>query len=82
MFKKIPGSVRKDYGECLGMFQGIFKMNQGNVQKDPGKCSRKFPGEGKGGGVSKCSKRLQGMLKKIPGILHLGLHRKTLLFKS
>ena len=64
MFKKIPGSVRKDCGECLGMFQGIFKMNQGNVQKDSGKCSRKFPGKGRGGGVFKCSKRLQGMLKK------------------
>ena len=45
MFKKIPGNVRKDSGECSRRFRGMFKKipgnvpeDSGNVQKDSGEC--------------------------------------------
>ena len=50
MFKKIPGHVPEDSGECSKRFLGMFKEIPGNVQEDSGKCSRGF----------------RGLLKKIP----------------
>ena len=51
MFKKIPGNVEKDSGECSRRFPGMFKKILGNVIKDSGEYSRRF----------------REMLLKIPG---------------
>ena len=44
MFKKIPGNVRRDSGECSRRFWGMLQKNPGNAQEDSGECLRGFPG--------------------------------------
>ena len=34
MFKKIPGNVQEDYGECSRRFQGMLTKILENAQKD------------------------------------------------
>ena len=51
MFKRIPGNVEEDSGECSGGFRGMFEKIPGNVRRDSGECSKRF----------------WGMFKKIPG---------------
>ena len=73
MFKKIPGNVQKDSGECSRRFRGMFKKFPGNVPEDSGECSKRFRGmfEKIPGNVRKdsgeCSKRFWGMFEKFPG---------------
>ena len=63
MFKRIPGNVEEDSGECSRRFWGMFKNIPGNVQEDSGKCFRRF----------------RGMFEKIPGNLNLDLFCEILL---
>ena len=42
MFKKIPGNVRRDSGECLKRFRGMFEEIPGNVPEDSGECWQRF----------------------------------------
>ena len=36
MFKRIPGNVPQDSGECPKRFQGMFEEIPGNVKEDSG----------------------------------------------
>ena len=80
MFKKIPGNIQKDSGECSKRFRGMFKKILGNVEKDSGECWKWFRGMLKmiPGNVEKirgnvikdsgeCYQRFWGMFQKIPG---------------
>ena len=40
MFKKIPGNVQEDSGECSRGSRGMFKKIPGNVRKDPGNVGK------------------------------------------
>ena len=42
MFKKIPGNVRRDSGECSERFLGMFEKIPGNVQEDFEESKFKF----------------------------------------
>ena len=42
MLKKIPGNVRRDSGECLKRFRGMFEEIPGNVPEDSGECWQRF----------------------------------------
>ena len=42
MFKKIPGNVRRDSGECSRRFRGMFEEIVGNVQEDFGESKFRF----------------------------------------
>ena len=42
MFKKIPGNVQEDSGECSKKFQGMFKKIPGNGQEDFGESKFRF----------------------------------------
>ena len=44
MFKKIPGNVPENSGECSRGFRGMFQKIPGNVQEDSGECSERFRG--------------------------------------
>ena len=44
MFKRVPGNVQEDSGECSRRFQGMFERIPGNVQEDFGESSRRFWG--------------------------------------
>ena len=63
MFKRVPGNVQEDSGECSNRFRGMFKKIPRNVRKDSGECSRRF----------------WGILKKILGNLNLNLFWENLL---
>ena len=73
MFKKIPGNVQKDSGECSRRFRGMFEKIPGNIQEDSGNV-QEDSGE--------CLKRFRAMFKKIPGNLNLDLFVKSCLFSS
>ena len=71
MFKKIPGNVQKDSGECSRRFRGMFKKIPWNVQENSGECSRgsrgmfeKIPGKVRKDS-GECWQRFSRMLKKI-----------------
>ena len=51
MFKKFPGNVQEDSGECYQRFWGMLSKILGNVQEDSGECSERF----------------RRMFRKIPG---------------
>ena len=63
MFRKIPGNVQEDSGECSIRFREMSLKIPGNVIKYSGECSRRF----------------QGMFQKIPGNPNFDLFLETLL---
>ena len=42
MFKKIPGNIQEDSGECSRRFQEMLVKIPENVQEDTGECSKRL----------------------------------------